>query len=276
MDQRTHPARQRQNSFGDLLKQWRSTRRLSQLDLASEAAISSRHLSFLETGRAQPSREMIELLGNALDIPFAAQNDLFLAAGFAPKYATHEIDAPELEHVRRALEFILKQQEPFPALVLDEAWNVRMRNAAAERIFRIFRTPGALPENRAQNAMHSLCHPMGVRRYVTNWDEFIGPLIQSLHREATAGNNPAITNLLDELLRYPGVPARWKAGGPTETPPLLSMRLKKDDVEFNFFTTLTTFANPHEVTLQHLRVECLFPADKATEETARRMAEAKS
>jgi transcriptional regulator with XRE-family HTH domain len=265
--------RQSAPCFGDLLKHWRSARRMSQLDLATEAEISARHLSFLETGRAQPSRDMIQLLGNVLGIPFFDQNALLLAAGFAPKFAHREIDAPELEQVKRALEFILKQQEPYPALVIDEAWNIRMRNAASERIFRLFRDLSELPSNRSQNAMHILCHPKGVRRYMTNWEEFVGPLIQSIHRETAAGNSAAVLQLRDELLSYPGMPAGWKTATTVAAPPLLTMRLKKDDLHLAFFATLTTFANPHEVTLQQLRVECLFPADKATEEITRRLAD---
>src|SRR5262245_60957887 len=183
-------ARQVAASFGELLKHWRVARRMSQLALAAEAEISARHLSFLETGRAQPSRDMIQLLGTALDIPFADQNNLLLAAGFAPRYAQRAIDAPELEQVRRALQFILKQQEPYPALVMDQAWNIRMRNAASERIFRLFRDLSDFPADRAKNAMHLLCHPNGVRRFMTNWEEFVGPLIQSIHREAVVSNNP--------------------------------------------------------------------------------------
>ena len=260
-------------SFGDLLKRWRSARRMSQLTLAGEAEISARHLSFLETGRAQPSRDMIQLLANVLDISFADQNNLLLAAGFAPKYANREIDAPELQQARHALEFILKQQEPYPAIVIDETWNIRMRNAASERIFRLFRELSDLPGDRARNAMHILCHPNGVRRFMTNWEEFVGPLIQSIHHEAIVSNSADVLQLRDELLSYPGMPAHWKTANTTTAPPLLTMRLKRDDLELAFFTTLTTFANPHEVTLQQLRVECLFPADKATEETARKLAD---
>jgi transcriptional regulator with XRE-family HTH domain len=266
--------RQAAPCFGDLLKHWRSARRMSQLELASEAEISARHLSFLETGRAQPSRDMIHLLGSALDIPFFDQNALLLAAGYAPRYAHREIDAPELEQVRHALEYILKQQEPYPAIVIDEAWNIRMRNAASERIFRLFRDLSELPGDRAQNAMHILCHPKGLRRFMANWEEFVGPLIQSIHREAAARNNADVLQLRDELLSYPGMPTSWKTVNPTAAaPPLLTMQLKKDDLHLAFFATLTTLANPHEVTLQQLRVECLFPADKATEETARRLAD---
>ena len=260
------------SAFGDLLKHWRAARRMSQLELASEAEISARHLSFLETGRAQPSRDMIHLLGNVLDIPFSDQNSLLLAAGFAPKYPQREIDAPELAQARRALEFILQQQEPYPAIVIDEVWNIRMRNAASERIFRLFRELSELPGERAQNAMHILCHPKGVRRFMTNWEEFVGPLIQSIHHEAVLGNSAGVSRLRDELLSYPGMPASWKTIHPLSAPPLLIMKLQKGDLALAFFATLTTFAHPHEVTLQQLRVECLFPADKATEEAAHRLA----
>ena len=259
-------------SFGDLLKRWRTARRMSQLALAAEAEISARHLSFLETGRAQPSRDMIQLLGNVLDIPFADQNNLWLSAGFAPKYAHREIDAPELEQVRHALEFILKQQEPYPAIVIDEIWNIRMRNAASERIFRLFRELSDLPDDRARNAMHILCHPKGVRRFMTNWEEFVGPLIQSIHHEAIVSNSAGVLRLRDELLSYPGMPADWKTANSLAAPPLLTMRLKKGDLQFAFFATITSFANPHEVALQQLRIECLFPADKATADAARRLA----
>src|SRR5690349_19485224 len=128
-------------AFGRLLRQWRQARGMNQLALATDAEISVRHLSFLETGRAQPSRAMVQRLGAVLDVPLADQNVLLLAAGYAPLYAARDLDAPELEPVRRALRFILCQQEPYPAIVIDAVWNVVMRNAAADRIFPLFRGP---------------------------------------------------------------------------------------------------------------------------------------
>src|SRR3989449_2286240 len=127
------------DTFGRLLRQWRATRRMSQLSLATEAGISTRHLSFLETGRAQPSREMVQLLTGMLDVPLGERNALLVAAGYAPAYGDRPLGAPDLEPVRRALEYILRQQEPFPALVLDGLWNVVMANDAARRIFDLFR-----------------------------------------------------------------------------------------------------------------------------------------
>src|SRR5439155_17845933 len=126
---------------GRLLRQWRATRRMSQLSLATEPAISARHLSFLEPGRAQPSREMVQLLAGMLDVPLGERNALLVSAGYAPIYGERPLGAPELEPVRRALQFILRQQEPYPALVVDGQWNVVMRNAASRRIFELFRGP---------------------------------------------------------------------------------------------------------------------------------------
>ena len=127
-------------AFGRLLKQWRNSRHKSQLALATEAGISTRHLSFLETGRAQPSREMVQLLTGMLDVPLGERNALLVSAGYAPLYGNRPLNAPELEPVRRALEFMLRQQEPYPAFVLDGQWNIVMHNAALKRVFEPFKT----------------------------------------------------------------------------------------------------------------------------------------
>jgi transcriptional regulator with XRE-family HTH domain len=259
--------------FGRLLRQWRQTRGMNQLALATDAEISIRHLSFLETGRARPSRAMVERLGAVLDIPLAERNLLLLSAGYAPLYGARDLDAPDLEPVRRALQFILRQQEPYPALVIDALWNVVMRNAAAERIFRSFRGPTKLNREHAGNALHSTFHPDGLRRFIVNWEEFAGSLMQSIHRDAAT--SAAAAGLRDELLAYPGVPSRWRmpelrAGAP----PLLTMRLQKDDLALAFFTTMTTLANPQDLTLAQLRIECFHPADTLTEKVAARLAAA--
>jgi transcriptional regulator with XRE-family HTH domain len=260
-------------SFGALLRQWRSQRRVSQLALATEAQISSRHLSFLETGRAQPSREMVQRLAHVLDVPLSGQNGLLVAAGYAPIYGERELSAPELEHVRRALEFILRQQEPYPAIVMDGRWDIVMRNEASQRIFGLFRPPTKEGREQALNGMRTVFHPQGIRQFLLNWEELARPLIQTLHREAACGTNPTAASLRDELLAYPGVPAPWKLADPyTPVPPLLTMRLKKDDVSFAFFSTLTALATPRDIMLQQLRIECFYPADAVTEETARRLA----
>jgi transcriptional regulator with XRE-family HTH domain len=260
-------------AFGALLRHWRLARRLSQLALATEAEISARHLCFLETGRAHPSREMVQLLASVLDVPLGERNTLLLGAGYAPAYGERKLDASELAHVRRALSFVLRQQEPFPAIVVDGGWNIVMRNAAAGRLFGLFLEGGALGPEVAGNAMHHVCHPQGLRRFIVNWEEFAGPLIQALHREAAGGTNPPAARLRDELLAYPGMPARWKVPDPrTSVPPVLAMRLQRDGLALAFFSTLTALATPRDVTLEHLRIECFYPADDATEATARRLA----
>jgi transcriptional regulator with XRE-family HTH domain len=257
--------------FGRLLRQWRQTRGMNQLALATDAQISIRHLSFMETGRARPSRAMIERLATVLDVPLADRNVLLLSAGYAPLYGTRDLDAPELEPVRRALQFILRQQEPYPALVIDALWNVVMRNAAAERIFRPFRGPTRLSRELAGNALHSTFHPDGLRPFIVNWEEFAGALIQTIHRDAATST--AAARLRDELLAYPGVPSRWRMPElRASAPPLLTMRLQKDDLTLAFFTTMTTLASPQDVTLAQLRIECFHPADARTESIAARFA----
>jgi len=243
---------------------------MSQLALAAEAEVSARHLCFLETGRAQPSREMVHLLASALDVPLNDRNAMLLAAGYAPAYAERGLEAPELRHVRRVLTFILERQEPYPAIVVDGGWNTVLANDAAARIFGLFLDRAALGPL-ASNAMHAICHPDGLRRFIVNWEEFAGPLIQTLHREASAA--PAAAALRDALLAYPGMPARWRLPNPdAPVPPVVCMRLKKDDLALAFFSTLTMLATPRDVTLAELRIECFYPADQPTEDAARRLA----
>ena len=255
-------------AFGRMLRQWRDARRLSQLALATEAGISTRHLSFLETGRAQPSREMVELLAGMLDVPLGERNALLVAAGYAPAYGDRPLGAPELEPVRRALEFILRQQEPFPALVLDGQWNVVMKNAAAGRIFALFSGPA-----RTANVMRTVFDPDGLRPSIVNWSSIAECLMQSLHREVAATGSEAVVKLREEVLAYPGVPSRWRTPDAlSSAPPLVNMQMRKGDLSMAFFSTITIFATPRDVMLQHLKIECFFPADAVTEQVARRLA----
>jgi transcriptional regulator with XRE-family HTH domain len=259
--------------FGSLLRHWRLIRRLSQLELAAEAAVSARHLCFLETGRSQPSREMVQLLGNTLHLPLNQQNALHRAAGYAPPYGERDLAALDLEHVRLALEFILRQQEPYPGIVIDGRWDIRMRNDASRRLFRPFHEAYEIDDTGAENAMHVVFHPKGLRQFIVNWEEFAGSLIQILHREVAQGGNSAAVQLRDEIFTYPGLPSGWKAPhGPSHDSPVLAMHLRKGDLDLAFFSTLTTFAMPRDVALQQLKIECFYPADTKTAEVARRLA----
>jgi transcriptional regulator with XRE-family HTH domain len=259
--------------FGRLLREWRTRRRLSQLDLANEAGVSSRHLSFIETGRAQPSREMVLLLGRVLDVPLRERNTLLTAAGFASMYGATDLEAPALIQARRALDFILRQQEPYPAIVVDRHWNILKANNATARLVEQFLAPSATGEL-GLNAMRLMFHPRGFRPHITNWEAMAAALIQWLHRDVLSGFADAETqDLLKELLSYPDVPDRWRMLDlDVSTAPFLPIEFRKGELELRYFSTLTSLGTPYDVTLQELRIEAFFPADEDTEEAARRLA----
>ena len=254
---------------GALLRHWRTARRLSQLELALDASVSSRHLSYVETGRSQPSREMILRLADALEIPLRERNALLVAGGYAPRYFETGLAAPELARMRSAIELILKHQEPYPAFVLDRHWEIRLANGAAARCTRFLL--GAEPTQ--SNIVRQLLRPDGLRPVLVNWEETARDLIRHLHNQVAATPSDEKSKaLLAEVLQYPGVPSEWRTrelGVPTT--PLLTTIFRKGDVELHFFSTFTTFATPHDVTLEELRIECSFPANDATAATCRQL-----
>ena len=260
--------------FGELLRRWRERRRLSQLDLATDAEISTRHLSFIETGRAQPSREMVLLLARALDMPLRDRNDLLVAAGYAPIYRESGLNAPVMAQARRALDFILRQQEPYPALVLDRHWNVLEVNEASARFQSHFLDPKAVAELGPPNAMRLMFHARALRPHIVNWEAAAASLIQWLHRDVVSGFGGAqARELLDELLAYPDVPRHWRTLDlDASLAPFLPIEFHKGDLTLRYFTTLTTLGTPHDITLQELRIESFFPADEATEAISRTLA----
>lgn len=257
--------------FGALLRQWRTTRRLSQLQLATDAGISARHLSFLETGRAQPSREMVQLLAGMLDVPFAERNALLVGAGYAPVYGERPLEAPELAPVRRALEFTLRQQEPYPALVMDGYHNIVMRNEASRRIFALFRGP--VPDHQTINGLRTVFDPNGLRPFVDNWDEMAECMMQALQRQIADTGDESLMQLRDELLAMPGVPARFRTVSVVMAePPIINLRLRKGDLALAFFSAVSFIGYARDITLRGLKIECFFPADAATDQFARRLA----
>ena len=257
---------------GTLIRQWRERRRLSQLTLALDAEISARHLSFLETGRANPSRDMVLLLARVLEVPPRGRNELLLAAGYAPVYHERGLDAPEMGQVRRALEFTLRQQEPYPALVVDGRWNILMSNEGSGRLLNLFLEPSAIAALGPPNAMRLFYHPRGMRPFIVNWKDTAGALIQWLHRDMLRGH-PDTARLLDELLSYPDVPREWRTLDlDAPAAPFLAVELARDDTHLTFFSTLTSLGVPYDITLDELRVECFFPADEGSEALMRRLA----
>ena len=252
---------------GAILRYWRSARRLSQLELALQADVSSRHLSYVETGRSRPSREMLLRLADALDVPLRERNALLVAGGFAPRYYETSLAAPEMAQMRSAVELILRQQQPFPAFVLDRYWNIVMANDAAPRCTRFLL--GA--ESTETNMLRLCLAPDGLRPTMPNWEETAVDLIRHLHHQiATSPADERAKELLAEVLAYPGAPTHWRTRDVTNPPtPLLTTFFRKDDVELRFFSTITTFGTPHDVTLEELRIECTFPMDESTANVCR-------
>lgn len=256
-------------AVGSLLQYWRKARHKSQLALATEAEVSPRHLCFIETGRARPSREMVLLLASALDVPLRERNALLLAAGFAPAYGESSLDAPQLAAVRGALDAILRQQEPFPAVVMNRTWDILRTNDAAARFFGFLLGPRETPP--PANVLRLMFHPDGLRPFVENWQAVAEALVARVHRESVGGvADDGTRKLLAEVLGYPGVPAAWRRWDPgAPIVPVLPVRFRKDGRRFNFFSAVTTLGTPQDVTVQEIRIECFFPADEETDRLAR-------
>jgi transcriptional regulator with XRE-family HTH domain len=260
---RSPPAPAPRSHVGDLLRDWRSVRRLSQLELALAADVSSRHLSYVETGRAQPSRDLVSRLAQTLELPLREQNALLVAAGYAPEYSETALGAPEMATVRKAIDLILDKQDPYPAIVMNRHWDLLMANRSTTRIFRwLLEGPPA-----QSNIMKTFFDPRGVRPFVVNWEECAGDLIRHLHNDlAAAPSDARLSQLMRDVLAYPDVPQRWaRRQLPAPVPSLSTITYRKGDVDLTFFWTISTFGTPHDVSLEELRIECSFAADEATD-----------
>ncbi|MEG3881393.1 helix-turn-helix domain-containing protein [Microcoleus sp. herbarium7] len=271
MQQREIASNRESDSFGMFLKQWRNQRGFSQLDLAVTSEVSQRHISFLESGRAKPSQEMVLQLAACLEIPLRQQNLMLSAAGFAPIHTETDLSAPEIISVRKALDFMLQKQEPYPAFVVDRYWNLLLTNGAADRLLAAFVEPTKLQTlfyiDGKINLMRVIFHPQGLRPFIVNWEDFANHLLQRVHRSAVAeGESDRSTALLKELMNYPGVADIWHISNrAAPNTLLLAIHLKRNALELQFFSTIATLGTSYDITLQELRIECLFPADEATE-----------
>jgi transcriptional regulator with XRE-family HTH domain len=256
---------------GALLREWRAARRMSQLDLAVDADVSTRHLSCIETGKAQASRETLFRLADALDMPLRERNALLLAAGYAPQYAENALATPALERMREAIELIVAHQEPYPAFVVNRHFDVLMANAAAQRINDLVMQgrPSA-----HTNLLRQVFDPDDFRQVIVNWPEVAEKFLRQLHADiAAVPSDKAAQALLDEVLSYRDVPARWRLRDvQTEPVPVLNLVFRSPLGELRFFETVTTFATPRDVTLDELRIECAFPADAHTAAICARLA----
>ena len=254
---------------GRLLREWRVRRHLSQLDLAAEAGISTRHLSFIETGRSQPSREMVLHLGEHLEIPLRERNALLTAAGYAPLYRESELDAPDMQPVRDAIDSILRAHEPYPALVVDRTWSLVAANTTVQVLMQ-----GIAPHllEPPINVMRASLHPEGLAPAIRNFEQWASHLLTRLDRQVLLSGDADVARLLEELRGYPDVPTRAtfpELEGAEKV--FVPLRLAAPDgVTLTFFSTVTTFGTALDVTLAELSIESFFPADAATAEALRR------
>jgi transcriptional regulator with XRE-family HTH domain len=254
--------------FAAKLRWWRERRGCSQLALSHRAEISQRHLSFLELGRAAPSREMVIRLASALDVPLRQHNALLVAAGFAPIWRETALGEPALVQVRSAVDYILAQQEPFPAVAVDRHWNLLQANSGMARLVAFL--VGPLPADAKVNLADALVAPDVLRPFLLNWDDVVRYFIRSVEADASADGTPETAALLERLLGYDGVRALLRTSPVDSTAgPVLPMHFRKGEVSLQLFTTIATLGTPQDVTAQELRIECFFPMNDETARTLR-------
>jgi transcriptional regulator with XRE-family HTH domain len=251
----------RPRTVGELLRQWRERRRLSQLELSIQAEISTRHLSFVETGRSSPSRDMVLHLAEHLDLPLRERNHLLLAAGYAPVYGENPLDSPQLAAVRTAVRQLLTSHEPYPAAVVDRGWNLVDGNASLTLF-----TAGAAPELLAPpaNVLRMSLHPAGLAPRIVNLGEWRGHLLGRLHRQVSITADPVLTELYDELRGYPCDQPEPEVELPGPGDVIVPLRIRHEGRELAFFSTVATFGTPLDVTVAELVIESFFPANAET------------
>lgn len=271
MDEATARDRSPQpDDFGTQLRTWRARRRLSQQELSLASEVSTRHLSFLETGRSRPSRAMVLTLAEHLDVPLRERNDLLLAAGHAPAYPRRPLDAPEMAAVRAAVDRILAGHEPLPAVAVDRRWDVVAANAPV-----LTMTAGVSPEvlGPPTNVYRLTLHPGGLAPLIVNLAEVAHHLLDRLRRDVEATGDPDLVALLGEVERYPtvrGLPPRIDVPSGVVVP----FRLRHPQGQLDLFTTVTTFGTPADVTVAELALELFYPLDDATSQRLAAMASA--
>jgi transcriptional regulator with XRE-family HTH domain len=253
---------------GELLRGWREHRRLSQLQLAIQADISTRHLSFVETGRARPSREMVLHLADELDVPLRERNRLLLAAGYAPVYQERELSAEPMSAVRSAVRQVLGGHDPYPAIVVDRRWNLIDANAAAGALFTALVPPELLAP--PANVLRASLHPDGLAPLIVNLGEWRAHLLSRLRRQATLTGDEELAALYQELRGYPCDQPEPLVEVPGPGDVMVQLRLRHPEGELAFFSTIATFGTPLDVTVAELMIEAFFPADAVTGELLRR------
>ncbi len=258
---------QTQGELGGLLRYWRNVRGKSQFDVALDTGISQRHISFIESGRSAPSRQSLLDIANGLDIPLRERNALLLAAGYAPIYAETPLDAPQMRSIMNALQRVLRQHEPFPAVVLDRYWNVIMTNEAAPVFFGRFIDIASRPKPR--NLLHLMFDPKGMRPFIANWEALARSLFGRVYRESVGKIiDEKTTELIAALLAYPDVQTDWNRPedfSAATNLPVIPVCFFKNRLTLSYFSLISTVGTPLTISAQELRIECMYPADEATE-----------
>ncbi|MBF2089770.1 MAG: helix-turn-helix transcriptional regulator [Synechococcales cyanobacterium K32_A2020_035] len=252
--------------FGALLRYWRRQRGWSQLELSCQSEVSQRHISFLESGRSRPSRAMVLHLATVLAVPLRQQNLMLSTAGFAPVYSEHDLSSPELAPIQQAIAAMLRQQNPYPALVMDRYWTLLQANQGAQNLMGWLLGDRLSRFEQPLNMMRLMLHPQGLRPYVENWETIAGSLAQRLQQEA---QGEAVDSPTAQLLR--SLEADLPDPGATSllfgsALPVLPVTFVKANQRLSFFTIISTLGTPRDITLQELRIESLFPADAVTTE----------
>jgi transcriptional regulator with XRE-family HTH domain len=258
---------QTEGELGGLLRYWRNVRGKSQFDVALDTGISQRHISFIESGRSVPSRQSLLDIANGLDIPLRERNALLLAAGYAPIYAETPLDAPQMRSIMNALQRVLRQHEPFPAVVLDRYWNVIMTNEAAPAFFGRFIDMASRPKPR--NLLHLMFDPKGMRPFIANWEALARSLFGRVYRESVGKVIDEKTRgLIAALLAYPDVQADWNRPedfSAATNLPVIPVCFSRKRLTLSYFSLISTVGTPQTISAQELRIECMYPADEATE-----------
>src|SRR5687767_10605774 len=254
-------------SVGELLRSWRQSKGLSQFDVAMHAGFSARHISFIETGRAQPSRDALLAIAESLEVPLRERNRLLTAGGFANVYKETQLAAADMAQVRQVLQLILDRHMPYGALVLDRFSTCLMGNAASGKLLAQVADASLLTPN--ANMLRVVFHPQGVRRYIVNWPDVARVLLDRAERELSSADDAAALTLLEEIRGYAGNLPKPASRRLQSDDVLLPVHLRKDAIELRMFTTIMTIGTPQDITLQELRIETFFPADQASELTWR-------
>jgi transcriptional regulator with XRE-family HTH domain len=258
---------EQQPGFTGALKDWRKIRKMSQLDLSLEARVSQRHLSWLETGRAKPSREMVVRLSDSLQIPNRDRNRLLNLAGYAPIYQESELGEPLMVMVADVLEKMLANHNPYPAMVMDRYWNLKMKNQAADQLFALLGDPDELQQKIGGgdefNIARLSLHPQGLRQFITNWDEVVLPFFTRLKREAASQHDPQVMHYIDSLSEFVAEDIKEQSYT-IPLSPILPLRYSLNGLNLSLVSVISSFGGAQDVTANELRIESFYPADEST------------